>query len=908
MGDTKPGQGNPNPKDSNKFREDMKAAEIAARDLAKDMGYVLENLRESTKQLDKQAGSYKNLTKSSQMLNYLGSKNVQVAKDLAALYDNEVAANNTLVLKQNMRSTGLKGDYAQLLTTYMLENNITDVNDEKVQLLIKQLTHRQHENELIAKQTELIEAEAAWLEEMHEELDGYTMGWEKLKSKIKTLATDPKVAKAFFAAEGIKTAKEGLEGMEKRFDALKQSGLSAGQAAQGMVKSTSAMSILGLSDTQGVMQGMVEQYGNVNALSGDMVDDLGQMAVHMGITGQEAMKLNASLSQMPGETAESAKNAMEHVGHMAEMEGIAPGKIAKDMAGGTAEMARAGAKGAEAFGKSVINLHKMGVELGTASKIADGLLDFESRINNQMEASVLLGREINLDKAAELALNNKLEEATAEVVKNIGGAAEFSKMNRLEQNALAKATGMTVEEMTKYIDAQEEQEKYHGKAAGFWMNTFGYSMEYGSKVGGFLKEHGLLLLSAMTYMKQFGGPMTMIKDGWKSVTGGIKGAWDAAKGMFQTITGGKDKVKDLAAQVSEMKKKDPTLTSKEALAKIKGKGADVAGGAADQTKKLSEASSKAPSPQAGMGVRLFLKNLAAGLKSFGKNAGQILKGVGVLAIAGVMMGIGLGAIGMAIKAMGGSATEMIAIGVALVLFAGSFWLMTKALGKVDIGSVMKGALALVVMGAALIPAAFAFSLLADVPIENMIAFALMLPLLAIGVMALGAALAGPQAILFMLGIAALAMLGGVLILLGAGLLVAGIGMEKFAESAVKVIANLGPIAGAISEMASMVGPLSEIAAALLGIGAGLTFMAVAGFTAMPIIGMLIGLAAVAPALTGLAKALTGGGGEAEKNDKMDELIAEVRSLKTEMASITVNLDGKKVGDALRGSMNTSRVR
>ena len=47
--------------------------------------------------------------------------------------------------------------------------------------------------------------------------------------------------------------------------------------------------------------------------------------------------------------------------------------------------------------------------------------------------------------------------------------------------------------MAKYIDAQEEQEKYHGKASGFWMNVLGYGMEYGSKVGGFLKDNGLLL-------------------------------------------------------------------------------------------------------------------------------------------------------------------------------------------------------------------------------------------------------------------------------------------------------------------------------------------------------------------------------------------------------------------------------
>ena len=933
MEGTKPGQGNPNPKDSNKFREDMKAAEIAARDLAKDMGYVLENLKESGAALNKAAKTFGDMAGASKKLNALAKDNVQIAKDLGALYDEELQNRQTLLLKQNMIGTGLKGQYAQTLTTYMLENNIKDLNDKKLDALKKELQGRQHINEKIVKQTELEEAKAAWMEEMHEELEGYTMGWEKLKSKIKAVATDPKVAKAFFAAEGLKAAKEGLEGMEKRFDALKQSGLSAGQAAQGMVKSTSAMSILGLSDTQGVMQGMVEQYGNVNALSGDMVDDLGQMAVHMGITGQEAMKLNASLSQMPGETAESAKNAMEHVGHMAEMEGIAPGKIMKDMAGNTAEMARAGGKGAEAFGKSVIALHKMGVEMTTASKMADSLLDFESSINNQMEASMLLGKDINLDKARELALNNDLEGATAEVLKNVGGSAEFNKLNRLQQDALAKSLGLSVEEMGKYIDAQEEQEKYHGKAAGFWMNVTGYAMEFGSKVGGFLKEHGMLMISALNLLQNTNLTKTKgrIADAAHWVKEKAHILWLKANAVFggeKASTAAKDKLaemgKDKAKDLSSKLKKDGTLDMrfkenkipKDKIPKDLGatnKALDAAGSTSDKAKDLSEKSSKV-NPAAGGGIKAFLKQLAAGLKSFGKGAGDILKGAATLAAAGVLLGLGLAAIGAAVKAMGGSPTEMIMIGAALVLFAGSFWIMSKALGKMSISDVMKGSLAMVILGAALIPAAYAFSLIANVPIANMIAFAAMLPLLAIGVMALGMALAGPQAAIFMLGIAALAMLGGVLIVLGAGLLIAGIGMEKFAKSAIVVVENLQPIAESIMGLGAMVGPLIGVAAALMGVGAGLAFMSIAGLGAIPIIGALMGLAALAPNLISLGEMFGMGGKKEEEkpaeeeNGQMKKLIEEIQGLRTDLSTVgVINMDGKKVGEVIRLAMNTSGV-
>ena len=53
----------------------------------------------------------------------------------------------------------------------------------------------------------------------------------------------------------------------------------------------------------------------------------------------------------------------------------------------------------------------------------------------------------------------------------------------------------------------------------------------------------------------------------------------------------------------------------------------------------------------------------------------------------------------------------------------------------------------------------------------------------------------------------------------------------------------------------------------------------------------------------------GGGGEGAKEEKMDILIEEIRSLRAEMSKGgVVNLDGRKVGETLRLAMNTSGVR
>ena len=78
---------------------------------------------------------------------------------------------------------------------------------------------------------------------------------------------------------------------------------------------------------------------------------------------------------------------------------------------------------------------KIRIELKRSRKIAESLLDFESSIEKQLEAQVLLGRQLNLDKARELSLAGDLE-GVLEEVKNQVGAEEFSKLNVIQRKDL----------------------------------------------------------------------------------------------------------------------------------------------------------------------------------------------------------------------------------------------------------------------------------------------------------------------------------------------------------------------------------------------------------------------------------------------------------------------------------------
>lgn len=111
---------------------------------------------------------------------------------------------------------------------------------------------------------------------------------------------------------------------------------------------------------------------------------------------------------------------------------------------------------AKELANAVSTAKALGMELSSVEGIADSILNFESSIEKELEAELLLGRDINLEKARQAALNNDLATVAEEIAKQAGSAADFGKMNRLQQEALAGAVGMSREELAKSLFVQEQ--------------------------------------------------------------------------------------------------------------------------------------------------------------------------------------------------------------------------------------------------------------------------------------------------------------------------------------------------------------------------------------------------------------------------------------------------------------------
>jgi len=110
---------------------------------------------------------------------------------------------------------------------------------------------------------------------------------------------------------------------------------------------------------------------------------------------------------------------------------------------------------AEDLAKAAFRAKQFGINLEQADRIAESLLDFESSISNELSAELLTGRDLNLERARLLALNGNIAGASAEILRQVKGSAEFTAMNRIQQEAIAKAVGMSREDLAKSLIERE---------------------------------------------------------------------------------------------------------------------------------------------------------------------------------------------------------------------------------------------------------------------------------------------------------------------------------------------------------------------------------------------------------------------------------------------------------------------
>jgi hypothetical protein len=316
-----------------------------------------------------------------------------------------------------------------------------------------QLIQAQREySSLINKSGELTEAERKRKEELEGEIKLLEKKQGRLKNILSSLKEELTMTNAVdFVVANI--AKGFLKLNEAQVEFTRETGRNIPHL------DTINSSLISSVDYIKTATSLTQQFGFAAdaVFSKDTIESATKLQVLMGMSAEEAGNA-AALSKINGSELENQSQAiLDQVGtyNKTNQSALNQKGILKDVYN-TSQTIQLSLGGSEKrIAAANIAARALGLSLKEVEGISDSLLDIESSIAAEFEAEVITGKQLNLEAARYYALQNDLESVAKEIGNNQEVLTTFATGTRIEQEAIAKAMGLSRDQISKMIYAKE---------------------------------------------------------------------------------------------------------------------------------------------------------------------------------------------------------------------------------------------------------------------------------------------------------------------------------------------------------------------------------------------------------------------------------------------------------------------
>lgn len=292
-----------------------------------------------------------------------------------------------------------------------------------------------------------------------------------------------------------------------------------------------------------VFDDAVNAFSQISKLSGDFNNatfgaqlNVGVLATSLGISGDQAATLVNAFGNLQGSSRAIGEELTATVANTARLNGVLPSQVMEDIASASEEMALYSKGTGENFAKAAIQAAKLGSTITTISKISDKLLDFETSIESELEASAILGKDLNLTRARELAYVGDIEGSTREILTQLGGINEFNKMDVFQKQSVADTLGITVAELQQIIANQDNLATSTGSLERGWGVVNDYIRTIADKFGGPIASGVTFFVSELIRAKMLSAALS--GGGFlNTLTGGLFGKKTSTPSPVSSIGG-----------------------------------------------------------------------------------------------------------------------------------------------------------------------------------------------------------------------------------------------------------------------------------------------------------------------------------------------------------------------------------
>jgi len=206
----------------------------------------------------------------------------------------------------------------------------------------------------------------------------------------------------------------------------------------------------------GAFDALNEAFGNINKATFRNLASLRLQSFLFGTSADESAKILQAQTEIAGLTDKQAFAIQTQISRFAALRGVLPKDVLSDLANNTELFAKFAQDGGRNLGLAAVQAKQLGLGLSTVGTIAESVLDFQTSIESELQASLLIGRQLNLNRARELALAGDLAGLQQEVVRLVGSEQELNKLNVIQRKSLANALGITVAELGRLAGGEVE--------------------------------------------------------------------------------------------------------------------------------------------------------------------------------------------------------------------------------------------------------------------------------------------------------------------------------------------------------------------------------------------------------------------------------------------------------------------
>ena len=211
----------------------------------------------------------------------------------------------------------------------------------------------------------------------------------------------------------------------------------------------------------GTLTSISDQFGFIAKFSADTLVTATKLTEVVGISAEAAGQLAAASEATGTSLEQNYENVLGASYELQRQKGVQFDlrKILEATANITGQVRANLGTNPELIAKAVTEAKLFGAEMSDIVASSRTLLDFQSSIESELEAELLIGRDLNLERARSAALMGDMATVAKELTEQAGDYTDFSNLNVIQQDALARALKMQSDQLSDILFKQEIQGK-----------------------------------------------------------------------------------------------------------------------------------------------------------------------------------------------------------------------------------------------------------------------------------------------------------------------------------------------------------------------------------------------------------------------------------------------------------------